>query len=87
MKDQSSSPNNDRPLPIKDEQEKPNFDPIRDDREPLKEPPQKKPLQMGEGSYEGTEKYAESISNYLAYADVDADAKAAAPRMQARQQS
>lgn len=80
MKDQSRSPTNDRPLPIKDEHEKPNFDPIRDDCEPLKEPPQKKPPQIGEGSDDGAEKYAESISSYLAHADVDADTKAAAPK-------
>jgi hypothetical protein len=35
---------------------------------------------VGEGSYEGTQGYAESIENYLANADVDKDAADAAPR-------
>jgi len=35
---------------------------------------------IGEGSYEGTERYAQSIGNYLEHADVTADAKAAAPK-------
>lgn len=35
--------------------------------------------QMGEGSYEGTRDYQESIQSYLETADVKADAKAARP--------
>ena len=70
---------NDRPIPIHDENKRPNLDPIRDDPEPMVDPPRKKPTQMGEGSYEGTQIYAEGISNYLKTADVEADAKAAAP--------
>ena len=35
--------------------------------------------QIGEGSYEGTDGYAKSINSYLRNADVDKDAKAAAP--------
>jgi hypothetical protein len=35
---------------------------------------------VGEGSYEGSKRYAESIGNYLETADVTADAKAAAPK-------
>lgn len=34
---------------------------------------------IGEGSYEGTQRYAEGIENYLAHADVDKDAADAAP--------
>ena len=79
MNYKASLSTNDRPIPIQDETDAPNLDPIRDGREPLLEPPRNKPAQMGEGSYEGTEKYAEGISNYLKTADVQADAKAAAP--------
>ena len=35
---------------------------------------------VGEGSYEGSQRYAKSIGNYLETADVTADAKAAAPK-------
>lgn len=35
--------------------------------------------QIGEGSYEGTDGYAKSITSYLSTADADKDAKAAAP--------
>jgi len=35
--------------------------------------------QIGEGSYEGTDGYAKSVTSYLRTADVDKDAKAAAP--------
>jgi hypothetical protein len=84
MNRQSSSPKADRPVPIEDDNEHPNLDPIRDDPEPLtmppREAPRKKKAQIGEGSYEGTEQYAEGMSNYLKTADVEADAKAAAPR-------
>lgn len=84
MNRQSSSPKADRPVPIEDDNEHPNLDPIRDDPEPLtmppREAPRKKKAQIGEGSYEGTERYAEGMSNYLKTADVEADAKAAAPR-------
>ena len=38
------------------------------------------PQQIGEGSYEGTQEYKERMDNYLERADVDADAKAAAPQ-------
>ncbi len=34
---------------------------------------------IGEGSYEGTQRYAEGIENYLAHADVEKDAADAAP--------
>ena len=34
---------------------------------------------IGEGSYEGTQRYAEGIENYLANADVAKDAADAAP--------
>ena len=34
---------------------------------------------IGEGSYEGTERYAEGIERYLATADVEKDAADAAP--------
>jgi len=37
------------------------------------------PPQMGEGSYEGTRRYQQSIRQYLDHADVKADAKAAKP--------
>ena len=37
------------------------------------------PQQMGEGSYEGTRDYQEGMQNYLANADVAADAQAARP--------
>ncbi|MES2979287.1 MAG: hypothetical protein V4731_12760 [Pseudomonadota bacterium] len=39
----------------------------------------RKPKQMGEGSYEGTENYQKSIKTYLEKADVKADAQAAKP--------
>lgn len=83
MNRQSNVPQADRPTPIEDEKQKPNLDPIRDDPEPLTLPPRespKKKTQIGEGSYEGSEQYAEGISKYLETADVEADAKAAAPR-------
>ena len=35
--------------------------------------------QIGEGSYEGTDGYAKSVSAYLRTADVEKDAEAAAP--------
>ena len=35
--------------------------------------------QMGEGSYEGTRDYQEGVQNYLANANVAADAQAARP--------
>ena len=38
-----------------------------------------KPQQMGEGSYEGTRDYQEGVQNYLANANVAADAQAARP--------
>jgi hypothetical protein len=38
------------------------------------------PQQIGEGSYEGTQDYKESMDNYLEKADVGADARAAAPQ-------
>jgi hypothetical protein len=83
MKRQLKSSNTDHTLHNQVKVDRPNLDPIRDDPEPLiapvKEPPPKKPIQMGEGSYEGTQKYADGISNYLEHADVEADAKAAAP--------
>jgi hypothetical protein len=83
MSRQSNIPQSDRPTPIDEDKEKPNLDPIRDDPEPLtmppRETPQKKKAQVGEGSYEGTEQYAKGISQYLKTADVEADAKAAAP--------
>jgi hypothetical protein len=83
MKRQLKSSNTDHTRHNQDKAERPNLDPIRDDPEPLiapvKEPPRKEPVQMGEGSYEGTQKYAEGISSYLEHADVEADAKAAAP--------
>jgi hypothetical protein len=83
MKRQSNIPQTDRPSPVDEDKEKPNLDPIRDDPEPLtlppRETPRKKKAQIGEGSYEGTEQYAEGISKYLETADVEADAKAAAP--------
>jgi hypothetical protein len=34
---------------------------------------------IGEGSYEGTERYAEGVERYLAHADVEKDAADAAP--------
>ena len=34
---------------------------------------------IGEGSFEGTERYAEGIEHYLAHADVEKDAADAAP--------
>lgn len=84
MKRQLKSSNTDHTGHDQDKVDRPNLDPIRDDPEPLiapvKEPPRKEPAQMGEGSYEGTQKYAEGISNYLEHADVEADAKAAAPK-------
>lgn len=84
MNRQSNIPQTDRPSPIDEDQEKPNLDPIRDDPEPLtlppRETPKKQKAQIGEGSYEGTQQYAEGISKYLETADVEADAKAAAPR-------
>lgn len=84
MNRQSNLPQRDRPTPIDEGKEKPNLDPIRDDPEPMTLPPRKTPqkqkAQMGEGSYEGTQQYAEGISKYLETADVEADAKAAAPR-------
>jgi hypothetical protein len=83
MKRQLKSSNTDHTHHNQDKVDRPNLDPIRDDPEPMiapvKEPPRKKAIQMGEGSYEGTQKYAEGISNYLEHADVEADAKAAAP--------
>jgi hypothetical protein len=83
MKRQLKSSNTDSTRHDQDKVDRPNLDPIRDDPEPLippvTEPPRKKPAQMGEGSYEGTQKYAEGISNYLEHADIEADAKAAAP--------
>ena len=83
MNRQSNIPHSDRPKPIDEDKEKPNLDPIRDDPEPLtlppRETPQKQKMQIGEGSYEGTQQYAEGISKYLETADVEADAKAAAP--------
>ena len=36
--------------------------------------------QIGEGSYEGTDGYAKSVSSYLRTANVAKDAEAAAPR-------
>ena len=39
----------------------------------------KKTQQMGEGSYEGTRDYQEGVQNYLANANVAADAQAARP--------
>ena len=84
MNRQSNIPQSDRPTPIDEDKEKPNLDPIRDDPEPLtlppRETPQKQKMQVGEGSYEGTQQYADGISKYLETADVEADAKAAAPR-------
>lgn len=38
-----------------------------------------KSRQMGEGSYEGTRDYQEGVQNYLANADLAADAQAARP--------
>jgi hypothetical protein len=38
-----------------------------------------KPRQMGEGSYEGSRDYQKGVDNYLANADVAADAQAARP--------
>lgn len=38
-----------------------------------------KPQQIGEGSYEGTRDYQKGMDNYLANADVAADARAARP--------
>lgn len=84
MNRQSNIPQTDRPAPADDTKEKPNLDPIRDDPEPLtlppRETPRKKKTQIGEGSYAGTAQYAEGISKYLETANVEADAKAAAPR-------
>ena len=37
------------------------------------------PKQIGEGSYEGTRDYQESVKSYLEQADVAADAQAAHP--------
>ena len=37
------------------------------------------PKQIGEGSYEGTRDYQESVKTYLEQADVAADARAAQP--------
>ncbi len=83
MKRQLQSSNTDHTGHNQDKAGRPNMDPIRDDPEPMippvKEPPRKKPIQMGEGSYEGSQQYAEGISNYLEHADVEADAKAAKP--------
>jgi hypothetical protein len=83
MKQQSKSSNTDHTRRNHDKVDRPNLDPIRDDPEPLIEPvkesPQKKPAQIGEDSYAGAQKYAEGIANYLEHADVEADAKAAAP--------
>lgn len=93
MKQQSiqkfKSSNTDNTRHNQDKVNRPNLDPIRDDPEPLIPPvtklprakpntkPNPRPIQMGEGSYEGTQKYAEGISNYLEHADIEADAKAA----------
>ena len=75
MNRQSNIPHSDRPKPIDEDKEKPNLDPIRDDPEPLtlppRETPQKQKMQIGEGSYEGTQKYAEGISKYPETADVE----------------
>lgn len=59
------------PLPTHDKQETPDADieTGRPDRAG----------QIGEGSYEGTDGYAKSVTSYLRTADVDKDAKAAAP--------
>ncbi len=38
-----------------------------------------KPRQIGEGSYEGSRDYKKGVDNYLANADVTADARAARP--------
>jgi|GEM_PF-3089676 len=73
-------PDEPRPKPIDDPRENPDINPIREDVETVKEPPPKKLAQMGEGSYEGTERYAKRVKKYLKDADVDADAKAAAPK-------
>ena len=83
MNYKSNLSTNDRPSPIEDENEAPHLhpklDPIRDDPEPMRQLPHKKPKKVDEGSYEGAELYAEGISNYLKTANVQADAKAAAP--------
>jgi len=46
---------------------------------PSSEPLDTKPGQIGEGSYEGTRDYQESIGTYLETADVAAVARAAQP--------
>jgi hypothetical protein len=83
MKRQLRSSNTDHTRRNQDEVDRPISDPIRDDPETLDpavtEPPRKKSVQMGEGSYQGSQKYAEGLSNYLEHADVEADTRAAKP--------
>lgn len=54
----------------------PNSSPLPEDDDKRTEP---KPQQMGEGSYEDARNYQEGVQNYLANADVAADAQAARP--------
>ncbi len=81
MNSQSNSPRSSRPIPILNDREAPNFDPIRDDPEPMLEPtlgpPRKRPSQVDENSGRSTEKVVKETSNNLKPVDVSTNANAA----------
>ena len=89
MNSQSNPPSSSRPVPIRDDREAPNLDPIRDDPEPMLEPalgpPRKKLGQIVVDSDEAKEKVAKEISNTLRQENVAADmqtnTKATPPEM------
>jgi len=77
MNSQSNPPSSSRPVPIRDDREAPNLDPIRNDPEPMLEPalgpPRKKLGQIDEDSDEAKEKVAKGIANTLRQENVAAD--------------
>jgi hypothetical protein len=87
MKRQSKSSDTEHKRDNQDKADGSSLNPIRDDFDPsiasVKKPHRKKSIQMIEGRYEGTPEHAEGIPNSLKHADVEPDARAAAPRNKA----